>query len=254
MGRQAGTLVEVAIGDEPVDWRSIGFSVGDDGVCQVGAVRIRLVGSGSGSDTGTSNAPERGRGIVGWTLAGGTVPGGDVDGLPTADAGPEGTIVPSADPVAQQPVRHAEPDTETDPPPAHPNGVTQIDHLVVITPDLERTTAAIEATGVVARRTREAGRGRRQRFFRLGEVILEVVGPVEPAGHGPATFWGLAFTVADIDATARHLAGRIGDPRQAVQQGRRIATLRSGDEVSVPVAFMSGDGPGTPGRADDTSL
>jgi hypothetical protein len=252
MGRQAGTLVEVAIGDEPVDWRSIGFSVGDDGVCQVGAVRIRLIGSDT--STGAGGAPERGRGIVGWTLAGCTVTGGGVDGLPTADAGPEGTVVSSADLVAQQPVRHAEPDADAEPPLAHPNGVTQIDHLVVITPDLERTTAAIEATGVVARRTREAGRGRRQRFFRLGEVILEVVGPVEPAGHGPATFWGLAFTVADIDATTRHLAGRIGEPGQAVQQGRRIATLRSGDEVSVPVAFMSGDGPGTPGRADDTSL
>ena len=47
----------------------------------------------------------------------------------------------------------------------------------------------------------------RQRFFRLGEVILEV-GRGRPAGDGPAAFWGLALTVDDIDATAAHLAGR----------------------------------------------
>ena len=95
-----------------------------------------------------------------------------------------------------------------------------------MTPDLDRTTAALGAVGLEARRTREAGGGRQQRFFRLGEVILELVGPAEPAGEGPAAFWGLAFTVADIDATAAHLAGRIGEPKAAVQPGRRIATLR----------------------------
>ena len=30
-----------------------------------------------------------------------------------------------------------------------------------------------------------------QVFFRLGEVILELVGPPEPAGDGPARFYGL---------------------------------------------------------------
>jgi hypothetical protein len=227
MGSPAGAVLEITVGDEPVDWRSIGFTVDDDGVCPVGAVRIRLVGAGD----------ERGRGILGWVLADTTVAGDDIDGLPTTGRST------------------AEHDGPGDPPATgHPNGVVQIDHLVVITPGIDRTTAALEAAGLTARRTREAGRGRLQRFFRLGEVILEVVGPAEPAGGGPATFWGLAFTVDDIDATAAHLTGRIGEPKQAVQQGRRIATLRSGDEVSVPVAFMSADGPGGPGRAGDTSL
>jgi hypothetical protein len=116
-----------------------------------------------------------------------------------------------------------------------------------MTADLDRTTTALEALGIVARRTREAGQGRRQRFFRLGEVILEVVGPVDHAGDRPAAFWGLAFTVADIDATAAYLVGRLSEPRNAVQQGRRIATLRSGGEVSVPLAFMSPAERGAPG-------
>ena len=42
----------------------------------------------------------------------------------------------------------------------------------------------------------------RQTFFRLGPVILELVGPPQPDGDGPARFWGIAFTVADLDATA----------------------------------------------------
>jgi hypothetical protein len=45
--------------------------------------------------------------------------------------------------------------------------------------------------------------------------------------------------VADLDATAARLDGRIGRPKDAVQSGRRIATLHAGDEISVPVAFMS---------------
>src|SRR5699024_3325154 len=137
-----------------------------------------------------------------------------------------------------------------------------------ITVDLDRTTAAIEAAGVAARRTREAGRGRLQRFFRLGEVILELVGPAEPTVEGPATFWGLAFTLADLDATAAELGDRGGAQTPAVQSGRPIATLRKDDAVSVPIAFMSGaparpPAGGSPepavagdeaGRSGDTSL
>lgn len=224
MGNRAGTLVEVTVGDSPDAWRQVGFTVDDGGVCQVGAVRLRLAGAG----------PDRG--ILSWSLAGCAI-GGDIDGLPTVDAGGQGAPLAPAE------------DTTVDPP-AHPNGVVGIDHLVVMTPDLDRTTAAIEATGVTSRRTREAGRGRRQRFFRLGEVIVEVVGPVEPSGDGPATFWGFAFTVADIDATAVELADRVGRPKPAVQPGRRIATLRSSDDLSVPVAFMSEVPSAAPGSAD----
>jgi hypothetical protein len=117
-----------------------------------------------------------------------------------------------------------------------------------MTPDLDRTTEALGAVGLEVRRTREAGGGRRQHFFRLGEVILEVVGPAKPAGEGPAAFWGLALTVADIDATAAHLAGRLSEPKAAVQADRRIATLRPGNDVSVPIAVMSA-APAPGGRA-----
>jgi hypothetical protein len=221
MGSAPGSLVEIEIGDDPAAWAALGFAVSDDGVARVGHVDLRLVGAHD----------KRGRGIVGWTLDA-AAPAGDVDGLPTVDAATR----PGAD------------DRAAAPPVDHPNGVVGIDHLVVMTPDLDRTTEALGAAGIEARRTREAGGGRQQRFFRLGEVILEVVGPATPAGEGPASFWGLALTVADIDATAAYLVGRIVEPKAAVQAARRIATLRPGDEVSVPIAVMSA-APAPGGRA-----
>ncbi|HET6772201.1 MAG TPA: VOC family protein [Acidimicrobiales bacterium] len=249
MGAAPGRLTEVVVGDDPAAWASVGFAVGADGTCRVGTVRLRLVGADD----------ERGRGLIAWTLArpdeadarggGGAAGGGDGRGDGFGDSGELGDGVLDGLPTT---VADAGPDAASatgDPGPGgHPNGVTHIDHVVVLTPDLDRTTAAIGVLGIEARRTREAGPGRLQRFFRLGEAILELVGPAEPRGDGPARFYGLAFTVADIDATADHLAGHISPPKPAVQPGRRIATLQAGDAVSVPVAFMSAEGRGAPPR------
>jgi hypothetical protein len=59
----------------------------------------------------------------------------------------------------------------------------------------------------------------------------------------PARFWGLAFQVRDLDATCQHLGDKVGEPRDAVQPGRRIATLRREAGLGPAVAFMS-PGPG----------
>jgi len=251
MGAAPSRLTEVVVGDDPAAWASVGFAVGDDGTCRVGTVRIRLVGADDA----------RGRGLLAWTLAhpGADAFGGDTPGGSRRDSGEhggpgdrEGLGGSSLDGLptilATDTGAEAGGDAGVPGPGGHPNGVTHIDHLVVLTPDLDRTTAAIGALGIEARRTREAGPGRLQRFFRLGEAILELIGPEEPRVDGPARFYGLAFTVADIVATADLLAGRISTPKAAVQPGRRIATLRAGDAVSVPVAFMSPDGRGTPPR------
>ncbi len=48
----------------------------------------------------------------------------------------------------------------------------------------------------------------------------------DQATEGPATLWGLTHVVADIDATADLLGERVGRVKDAVQPGRRIATLR----------------------------
>lgn len=210
------TIVEIRVADGSAAWRSAGFAVAPDGTLRVGTTTVRLAEpDGSGP-----------RGITGWTLRHAAVPPeGSIDGLPTA--------------VAQDAV------PEERAPEPHPNRCTRIDHVVVMTPDLDRTTEALDAAGIEARRTREAGTGpdgrpRLQRFFRLGEVILEVVGPAvaEPAG-GPARFWGLAHEVDDLDATATLLGDRLTPPRPAVQPGRRIAALRRTAAVAVPTAFLT---------------
>jgi catechol 2,3-dioxygenase-like lactoylglutathione lyase family enzyme len=129
----------------------------------------------------------------------------------------------------------------------HPNGVVQIDHVVMLTPDLDRTVAELEEQGFDLRRRRDGptpGGSTRQAFFRAGEPILEVV--LAPEGSsvardpaGPARLWGLAFGVDDLEHTARSLGALLGTPRDAVQPGRRIATLQAEAGLGPAIAFMS---------------
>jgi hypothetical protein len=122
-------------------------------------------------------------------------------------------------------------------PAEHPNGAILLDHLVVFTDDPERTVSTYGALGLDVRRVRELGNGTTQTFFRAGEVIIELVGPV--AGDGER-LWGLSPTVSDLDACARLLGDRLGRIKDATQSGRRIATLRhEACGLTIPIAFMS---------------
>jgi hypothetical protein len=116
----------------------------------------------------------------------------------------------------------------------------RVDHVVVFTPTLGRTIAALEEAGIELRRVREPsepGPPVHQAFFRLGEVILEVV--ERPKGDDAAAFWGITLAVADIDASADLLGDLLGDVHAAVQPGRRIATVRREAGLGVPVALIS---------------
>jgi hypothetical protein len=193
-------LLEIA--DPPEAWADLGFAV-DGGSSWVSGTEHRLGAEG--------------RRICGWRLTGASTSA--VDGLPVSDG-------PALPPVAQ----------------SHPNGVIELDHLVVFTPDHQRTLDAIQGAGLDLRRIRDADTYEvpmRQGFFKLGSVILEVIGPVEPTGDGPARFFGLAFTVADLDATAAYLGDRLRPSKAAVQSGRRIATLDKNAGSTVAIAFMS---------------
>jgi hypothetical protein len=207
----APTLDELTVADAPEVWRACGFLVDGD-TCVVGDTRIRLAGDGAGG------------GLTGWSLR--DVAIAELDGLATT--------------------RSDRPPSNPRPP--HPNGVTALDHVVAITPDLDRTVAALEAAGLDLRRIRDeptpAG-APRQGFFRLGAVFLEVVQEPEEAieragGDHPAFFWGLAFVAPDLDATVTALGGdRVGEIRDAVQPGRRIATLRRSAGLALPVALIT---------------
>ena len=120
---------------------------------------------------------------------------------------------------------------------AHANGVTEIDHVVMLTPTLERTIEDLENQGIELRRIREGQTGMgtyRQAFFRVGRPILEVV-----EATGPARFWGITFTTADIEGAAALLGDKLGRVKDAVQPGRRIATVRKEAGLGVPVALIS---------------
>lgn len=207
----APTIDELTIADAPDGWSALGFEVEGD-TCVVGDVRIRLAGSGAGG------------GLIGWSLR--EIEGAELDGLATArsDRPP---------PAEQLP---------------HPNGVTALDHVVAITPALERTVATLQGAGLDLRRIREeptpAG-APRQAFFRLGANILEVVQEppeaIERAGgtDRPAFFWGLALVAPDLEATVARLGDRVSEVRPAIQPGRRIATLRRSAGLAVPVALIT---------------
>ena len=119
----------------------------------------------------------------------------------------------------------------------HANGVTEIDHLVMLAPNLERKIAELEDQGIELRRLREGETGMgayRQAFFRIGRPILEVV-----EANEPERLWGITFTTADIDAAAALLGDKLGRVKDAVQPGRRIATVRADAGLGVPVALIS---------------
>jgi hypothetical protein len=119
----------------------------------------------------------------------------------------------------------------------HANGVVEIDHVVMLTPSLERTIADLEDQGVELRRIREGETGMgtyRQAFFRVGRPILEVV-----EADDPVRLWGITFTTADIDAASALLGEKLGRVKDAVQPGRRIATVRKEAGLGLPVALIS---------------
>ena len=123
-------------------------------------------------------------------------------------------------------------------PAPHPNGAVAVDHVVAFTPDLDRTVAALEAAGAECRRVRQVpGSEVRQAFFVLGTALLEVGGPI--GDPGPARFWGVTLVVEDLDHAAALLGDRLGPAKDAVQPGRRIATVRKEAGLGLPVALMT---------------
>jgi hypothetical protein len=204
------TIDTLTVADLPDVWSALGFEV-DGETCVLGSVRIHLAGQ------------DAGKGLTGWSLR--DIERTELDGLATSRSD---RPAPSEGPT-------------------HPNGITTLDHVVTITPALDRTVAVLVGAGLDLRRIREeptpAG-APRQAFFRLGATILEVV--QEPAeaierggGDRPAFFWGLAFVAPDLDTTVAGLGDRISEIRPAVQPGRRIATLRRSAGLSVPVALIT---------------
>ena len=195
------------VGGAVEPWRRLGLT-DVDGLLPLFGTGIRVLGDDRS-------------GIVGWALS----------GLDVAALGPDASI----DGLATEVVEVPRPTLVE-----HRLGAFELDHVVVSTDSLERTCGAIEAaTGAPLKRVREVGEIR-QGFHRLGGLVVEVVERAsQPAG--PASFWGFVLNVEDLDVAAAHLGPElIGTPKDAVQPGRRIATIReSAAGLGLPVALMT---------------
>ena len=108
----------------------------------------------------------------------------------------------------------------------HPNGASAVDHVVALTGSLARTVAALEAAGLDLRRSTET-----MAFFRLGPTILEVV----ERGGEPPRLWGLVVVVPELEG----LGPLVGAAKDAVQPGRRIATVSPDAGLGAALALMT---------------
>jgi hypothetical protein len=197
-------LAEMTVADPPERWSALGFDV-DEGALDIGMVRIWLGGEGQG--------------ITSWALRR-VKASSSIDGLPT--------IAPR---MVVPPPFHT-----------HPNGATGIDHVVVVTPDFDRTSAALARAGVDLRRDQYTEARGRLGFRRVGPAILELAHRPQMEGDDPR-LWGLTFVVISLEVLAERLGELLGPIGAAVQPGRRIATLNPEAGLSVPVAFMSPEPP-----------
>ena len=205
------SIDRIALAEDPAAWEALGFTL-EGSACQVGSVVLELRGPGHGGER------------LEWSLRG--VAGGELDGLATS--------------ISERP--------PAGPAPEHANGAIGVDHVVAMSPSLDRTVSTLQAAGLDLRRIREeptpAG-APRQAFFRLAEVILEVVQEPDEVleRHGgpdrPARLWGLALLFADLPRAVEMLGEDVSPVRAAVQPGRQIATLRRSAGLSVPLALMS---------------
>jgi len=194
-------LAALRVADPPEPWRALGFAVTSGDRVVLGGIELELRSGGSG--------------LTGWTLRhlDSSDSGDDIDGLPTAV-------------------------TTAGPPPAvaHPNAATGIDHVVIVTPEFDRTASALAERGIPLRRIRESG-DHRQGFRRLGPAIMEIV-ETPALRSGPARLWGMVMIVPDLHALHESLASHLREPRPAVQAGRQIATLAKSAGLSPQIAFM----------------
>ena len=199
-------LAAVELPGSAVEWRALGFAVDADG----------RVAFANGAITFGAAAPALA--IDASRDAAVVVDGpSDVDGVPVGI----GAVAPGVD---------------------HPNGAFELDHVVLMTDSLDRTSAAVaDVLGLEQRRVRQTDTVRQafHRFDDQGGVRGCIVELAETNRVSGAVLWGLVVNVADLDAACAAAGDLIGPPKDAVQPGRRIATVRRDAGLSTAVALMS---------------
>jgi hypothetical protein len=109
-------------------------------------------------------------------------------------------------------------------------GERDLDHVVLLTATLDETVDDLVAQGGDLRRRRDDLHSP-MAFVRFGPSIVEVV-----QTEGPTRLWGLVAVVDDFSELPADL---VGEPRDAVQPGRRIVTVRREAGLGTALAFMT---------------
>lgn len=197
----------LTITGDPDAWRAIGLTVGSDGLIPLFGTSLRIV------EPLTAASP---LGLTGWAFSG-ISDTAEVAGFPAE-------VVEAGPPLFA----------------AHELGAAQLDHVVIFTADMDAVSAGVEsATGCERRRVREL-ETMRQGFHRIGRggLIVEIVEHAD--GNRTTEMWGVVVIVDDLDAACALLGDdRVSAPKDAVQPGRRIATIRAGVGLGCAVALMS---------------
>ena len=260
-----------SLADSRDNWRRAGFGISQDEF-QHGRIRIARMAAGAveidlcevdahqPDHTGFLAAPlreaiENGGGIVGWVWGLRAVPDTDapdsklsaskqsitLPGLSDSITIANAELHPSGLPGVLTATAKTNLDIESrrlmlrDLCGPNPNSVEYLEHIVVMTPDLEEAIAANESLGVPCKRIREVGNGARQAFFKLEQTVLEVVGPA----RGKPGCWGIALMCTDIaNAVATARTGRLQatEPKLAIQGGQIARIVEPLDGVAI--AFM----------------
>lgn len=199
------TLVSLHVSGPQAPWESIGLTCLDS-TCSLGDVALEL--------------HDGNRGLTGWTLQVGRNATTSIDGIATELV----EKVPSS--LPQRSIGE--------------EIITGLDHVVVMTDDLDRTCSALcSELDVDVRRERDAGRGVVQRFIKLSNTIIEVVTGPHVTSPG-ASLWGMVISVDDMVSWASACGEDVASPpKQATQPGRLISTVRSTVGLGVPFAVMT---------------
>jgi hypothetical protein len=198
-------LVALHVGGALTPWQAIGLTF-DELTCPLADVDILVSGETPG--------------LHGWTIDIGRDDVVDIDGIRT-------TLVSGTQP---------RPSLST----LGRQKVIGLDHVVVNTDDIDRTTQAITAAlGLEVRRERQLGNGAVQRFHKLDNTIIEVVTGPHITQPG-ASLWGMVASVDDLFDLAEELGeNTTSPPKKATQPGRYISTVRGSVGLGVPFALMT---------------
>jgi hypothetical protein len=198
-------LVALHVGGALTPWQAIGLTF-DEFTCTLADVDVVVSGETSG--------------LHGWTIDVGRDEIIEIDGIRTTLV--SGTTPrPSMSTIGRQ-------------------KVIGLDHVVVNTDNIDRTTQAITAAlGLEVRRERQLGNGAVQRFHKLENTIIEVVSGPHITQPG-ASLWGMVASVDDLFDLAEELgADTTSPPKKATQPGRYISTVRGSVGLGVPFALMT---------------